>query len=336
MILLNKTERSILQGDIFNIDNKELKMTINMIDLIKRKLEDKISTHYALLEVPYYLNIGDLLIWQGEKDFLSTIESKCIYTSDSTNFNYKLKLSKDVTILLQGGGNFGDIWNEPQAFRKKIISMYPDNKVIIFPQTVHYQCKENLINDANFFSKYPNVTICARDIKSYEILKMYFTRNELLLLPDMAFCIKRDFKAEEKGDKILFAKRTDIEINNSINYDIIPKDCEIHDWPTFEKNMISKELSRINHVLYFFDIIFHTSIVNKFTRYYWEYVRLPKMVDLGIKFLEPYHTIYTTRLHIGILGILMGKKVYMLDNSYGKLSCFYNTWLKDCKNVELL
>lgn len=307
-----------------------------MKNIINSALKNRIGSHHVLLETPYYLNIGDLLIWQGEKDFLSSIKSKCIYTSDSTHFNNNLKLNRDVTILLQGGGNFGDIWKEPQNFRKHIISKYPYNKIIIFPQTIYYQEEVNLIKDADFFSKHPNVTICARDVNSYELLKKYFSNNESLLLPDMAFCINQNFKNIKTGTKVLFAKRLDVEVNNSLDYSKIPIKAEIHDWPTFEKNMLSNNLSYINSFLYLFDKVIGTNMTNKFTRYYWEHVRLPHMINIGIRFLEQYHTIYTTRLHIAILGFLMGRKVYMLDNNYGKLSCFYNTWLKNVNNVELL
>ena len=43
---------------------------------IKESLMPLIDNDYWLLEVPYYPNVGDTLIWQGELDFLSTLPYK--------------------------------------------------------------------------------------------------------------------------------------------------------------------------------------------------------------------------------------------------------------------
>ena len=55
----------------------------------------------------------------------------------------------------------------------------------------------------------------------------------------------------------------------------------------------------------------------------------PKLVQAGIHFINPYKEIYTTRLHVAILSILTHKSFTFIDNSYGKNSSFYNTWLTD-------
>ena len=55
-----------------------------------------------------------------------------------------------------------------------------------------------------------------------------------------------------------------------------------------------------------------------------------------MKQLGAYKTIYTTRLHAAILGVLLGKKVVFMDNSYGKNRGFYETWLKDCNSVKMM
>lgn len=309
-----------------------------MRNLINSTLKPLIGNQYALLEIPHYYNIGDILIWEGELAFLTQLKSKLIYSSSSYNYNPQKKLPPETTILLQGGGNWGDIWEEPQQFRKKIISSYPHNNIIIFPQTIYYKDKKNLIEDSIFFSHFPNVTICARDQYSFNILKTYFKNNKSFLLPDMAFFIniKKNFLLH-KGSKILFAKRLDKEYSSSINYDLIPNESEIHDWPTYEKNTISNDtLSKISLFLRLADKCLNTSMQKEFVDLYWEKIRKKELINLGLNFLKDYHTIYTTRLHIAILGALMGKKIYILDNNYGKLSNFYYTWLKNTDNINLI
>lgn len=50
-------------------------------------------------------------------------------------------LDSNVVILLHGGGNFGDIYGSSQKFRKDVIELYPDNKIIILPQTIYFKIR---------------------------------------------------------------------------------------------------------------------------------------------------------------------------------------------------
>ena len=59
-------------------------------------------------------------------------------------------------------------------------------------------------------------------------------------------------------------------------------------------------------------------------------------MEEGVKFINEYEEVYTTRLHGYILSVLLAKRVYMIDNSYGKNSNFYNTWMTDFENSYLL
>ena len=56
----------------------------------------------------------------------------------------------------------------------------------------------------------------------------------------------------------------------------------------------------------------------------------------GINFFSNYEIIYTTRLHGLILGILMDKKVIIVDNKYNKCKNYYDTWLREFDNIELM
>lgn len=306
--------------------------------LIQTELVPLINKEYILLDLPYHLNIGDLLIWEGERIFLQKKlpESRCLQCTSFNNFHTPLDISKNTTILLHGGGNWGDIWKEPHNFKKKIISLYPENPILVFPQTIHYDNIKNLEIDADFFQHYPNVTICARDISSYNILEEYFPKNGRRLLPDMAFFmdIHKDFKLSQ-GEKTLFARRKDKECSSESYTGIIPSNAETYDWPTFEENNIQYKLTyKLRNGIANIDKIFKSHLANTFTDYMWEKHLRQYYIQKGINFLIPYQEIYTTRLHIGILGILMGKKVHLLDNYYGKLSNFYQTWLSDIPNVS--
>jgi pyruvyl transferase EpsO len=308
--------------------------------LLYKELTPLINGNYILLDLPYYHNIGDLLIWEGERYFLNELPYKCLYSASYRTYNFKYTMSKDAVILLQGGGNFGDIWRESQAFRLKIIERYPHNKIIIFPQTVYYENESVMRQDAEVMSSHSNLTICARDKHSYGLLKKYF-KNHILLLPDMAFCIPPDRlqkHSTKEQNRILFLKRKDKELRD---YKIVfPENIpvDISDWPTFEKrkwvNVSLYRLINIKKRLDSYNI--STSGLGKVIDAYSSCIYRSALIKEGVRFVSNYKEIYTTRLHVAILSVLLYKHFYFLDNSYGKNRNFYDTWLKDLESIQFV
>lgn len=311
---------------------------INLRHIINTRLLPLIDNDYIYLNLPYHTNIGDLLIWEGTLRFLSQTEHKCLYSTGIYNFK-KRNLDKNVIIILHGGGNWGDLWADHHLFRKQIIEMYPENKVIVFPQTVYYQDNRNLKKDIEFYNKYPNVTICTRDNKSFQLMSENFKNNSILLVPDMAFFIDIKY-TPQKTSRILFAKRTDKELSLNENiYKKIPNNAEIHDWPTFEVSkrqvFITKNLYRIMSLCRKFDTIFRLDSESFVIDLCWKKILKPYYIRCGINFINNYNEIYSTRLHISILSILMKKKLHIIDNNYGKTTNFIKTWFSadECKQL---
>ena len=303
---------------------------------IKTTLTPLINMDYILLDLPYYSNIGDTLIWEGTKEYLETLPYKCLYYASKDSFVYR-KLPKDVVILLQGGGNFGDLYRLHSEFRKKIIELYPDNKVIILPQTAFYEDNEMLILDAEFYSQHRNVTICAREQYTYDLLKKHF-KNEILLMPDMAFFINlKKYKLGKETGKVLYLKRIDKEFSKNDEKIEIPKNAEIHDWPTYEYSFHKEKIVETLYCKFrrLLSILrFPNRIIAKLNDWKRNYFYRQFYVQLGIDFLSPYSLIFTTRLHVMILSVLLHKKLHLINNTSGKVINFYDTWLKDVDDIE--
>ena len=308
---------------------------------IRNKLLSLIKDNYILLDLPYYTNIGDTLIWKGTEDFLSTLPYRCLYKTSIENY-IKPNISKKVIILIQGGGNFGDLWRRHNDFCLRIIDEFPENPIIILPKTVYYKDENLMKNDALAMSRHPYLSICARDLVSYKTLKKFFS-NKILLVPDMAFGISRNFldsfrTSEQK--KALFFKRKDIEhcAYRYAEYLTYKGKIEQKEWPSMEKNLF---LTRLLHYLKrFFSLTKKVGYLNrlagKIVDYYAVNIYMPSLLKIGIRFIKSYEYVYTTRLHGAILSILLGKPVTFFDNSYGKNSTFYDTWLKDCKEISFI
>ena len=310
---------------------------LQLRSIINQQLLPLIDNDFVLLDYPYHENIGDTLIWDGEIHFLSQIKHRCFFQSSSRTF-FAQTIAPQTIICIHGGGNFGDLWEEPHAFQKKIIEFYPNNKVIIFPQTVWYENQENIKTDESFFTKYPNVTMCARDKVSFKFMQEHFPKNNVLLVPDMAFFIDFDKFGKfntAKTERTLYAKRVDKELKSDSWPKFIPQEAEVHDWPTIEKK--DPKYARADYIvgwLNFFANIKGIKQVNRLIDLMRiHFYRLQYIKDC-VNFINNYDDIYSTRLHIAIAAIMMGKKVYLMDNSYGKNFSFYDTWLADIENIE--
>ncbi|WP_289090797.1 polysaccharide pyruvyl transferase family protein [uncultured Bacteroides sp.] len=307
---------------------------IELRNIINERLLPLIDDDYIYLDLPYYSNIGDILIWEGTLRFLAQTKYKCLYSTDINNFKEK-EINENIIIVLQGGGNWGDLWTNHHIFRKKIVEMYPKNRVIVFPQSIYYQDETNMLEDIEFYNRYPNVTICTRDKKSFDIISGNFKNNRILLVPDMAFFVDVQFKPQ-KTNRILFAKRIDKEL--ALNKDIykdIPYKAEIHDWPTYEvtikQRIIDFCLRKITSILIKVDIIFCSKIRSLIMDSLWKFIIKPCYIKRGIDFINYYDEIYSTRLHITILSILMGKNIHIIDNNYRKTRNFIETWFYEEK-----
>ncbi len=300
-------------------------------NILREALTPLINSDYVFLEVPYYENLGDTLIWEGTHQLLKEIPYRCLWQTDLHGWDGRI-FSKETLILLQGGGNFGDIWTCHHDFRKKVIEKHPNNKIIILPQTIYYNDTNKLKEDATFFANYANVTICTRDSVSYNIIKENFINN-VLLLPDMAFFIDayKYSKGEQKG-KTLYLKRNDVELVSAAFPSFVPNDAEVFDWPDprkSRKHYIYRKIMGLAR-----RVRLHKSIQTRIRDLYWQKILKKHYVTTAVHFLDQYDLVYSTRLHVSILSMMLGKNIKMLDNSYGKNSSFYQAWFNNVDNVE--
>ncbi len=311
-------------------------MTIEEIrNVVEEKILPLIDRNYVFLDLPYHPNVGDTLIACAAESLLKKSSYRCLYRSSEYTFDNRT-LSSDILIIFNGGGNFGDLWQNYSVFRNKIIKKYPNNRFLIFPQSVCYRDENNLLSDIDVYSRCgKSITICARDNTSFNFLKKLFIRNNVILVLDLAFYTDPNLlKSCYSSGRVLFLKRKDVEFSDNSSYSIVPQDSEIRDWPSIErfgwlqnKYTVFKRYTLKKwypkFLLHFEDLL-------------WQKFIIPYILRSGIDFICKYDTIYSTRLHVAILGILLNKNVYIFNNSYGKNYALYNTWLKDFSNVKLV
>ncbi len=285
------------------------------------------------LDYPVHLNIGDSLIEAGTDQFFKRLGYKVIGRRSAYDFGTiaQRKVPANCTILLHGGGNFGDLYPLHQKFRDYVIAAYPRHRIVMLPQTLHFNSPVALAACAESYGRHPDLHLCLRDEISMRTARQHF-RNPSHLVPDMAHLLWEPLaaaRARPHGNATLLFARQDKE-SRLISMPGPSTPQRGLDW----SDLIGYE-----------DKAAYYTLLNLHCRRgpsggvfslhpLWRLFR-NRLIAKGVRFLADYETIVTDRLHMGLLGLLLGRHVTMADNSYGKLSNYHAAWLSGMSDAQM-
>ena len=166
------------------------------------------------LDIPIHLNVGDLLIFAGTERLLVRHMRQVTHRFSSKDYARFLDAVTDRHVLvLHGGGNLGDLWPEHEAVRQDILRRFPHNRVVIFPQTVHFRDMENAAACGAAYRDHPDCTLFVRDETSREVAERHMG-VPCRTAPDTAHYLWRSgdiFGADSGGQGELVFRRPDQE-----------------------------------------------------------------------------------------------------------------------------
>lgn len=241
--------------------------------------------------VPNPGNMGDMLIASATLQFF-----------DRKRLPYRMLDGERADVIVYGGGG---IWTKDyEEWQPWILSLFADAKrILILPSSFNNCGMLVKALDSRF-------TVFCREKKSFDYLTAQKTGATVLLDHDMGFRLTPDIlhggillKRKHEMDaaretakrvsrmfhdmpKVFMAMRVDCESTGGHETDGDLSDCA-HGEATASRMYI--------------DFITKTMLAA----------------------VDSVDVVITDRLHVGIAGALMGKEVYLLDNSYGKLSSVY-------------
>jgi exopolysaccharide biosynthesis predicted pyruvyltransferase EpsI len=184
------------------------------------------------------------------------------------------------------------------------------------------------------FNHHPDLTILARDQRSYELAQNEF-RARSALCPDMAFVLGMLDRPALVGGRIVWLARSDIEACRRPRFRLSP-DIEQLDWVKDDVSALfrltSAALSKRCRQLGMFDqlVPIGTRALALCGVYDW---LAGRQVARGCRILRRGRVVITDRLHGHILSILLRIPHVLLDNCYGKLRSFYDTWTRGCEST---
>ena len=185
------------------------------------------------------------------------------------------------------------------------------------PQTLHFDNPAALDAAAQLFNAHEDFTLMVRDTRSLGLASQAF-RAKAVLCPDMAFCLTLPPPPRARPREVVFLKRTDREAPVGPKSQV-PANAAVVDWlDEWPSERLASRLYKQAAIRY----------PNRLA------ALAPRVVDgiaarrlkRGVRMLSTGQRVITDRLHAHILCLLLGIPHTVIDNSYGKLSSFIETW----------
>jgi len=167
-----------------------------------------------------YANLGDIAISYAQARFLSA----CLPNYEIVDFPcaatyLQLKALKavctiDDLITIVGGGNMSDLHASIEDARRFVISHFPQNRIISFPQTFDFsktvKGRNELKRSQKYYKRHRLLHIFAREPVSLESMRIAFPTTPVDLVPDIVLSLPIQDRAIRR-EKILACIRDDCE-----------------------------------------------------------------------------------------------------------------------------
>ena len=204
------------------------------------------------------------------------------------------------TVLFAGGGNL--VEGKYRNMRDAILQYLEwGNRCILLPHSIFGYA------DVVKYAKSGSLVIFCREEASYRHCAMVngLDTSNLFLDDDMAFHLEPEFLrpfVERKGERVAYCFRTDAESTHQIP---IPEgNCDI-------------------------SLSWNGSL--------WHEPEMARaVVEAILTYLSQFEEIRTDRLHVAILGSLIGRRVFLFPNSYYKNQAVYEMSLAKLANVHFI
>lgn len=300
------TELPRLENAVWQITQYHIQLQVSELRQKKKAL---------MLATAEHQNIGDAAIDLAEQELLLKqfpeyyqVEFSTYEMSRKYLFLQAITNQQDI-IFINGGGNLGSLYREEEELHRQIIQDFPNNKIVILPQTIYFEDTEEgrcqLEQSQKIYNAHKDLTVFVRGKTSYDFAKEHFGNAKIILMPDTVFYLRRDYGFERAG--ILACLRTDGEgLLGSRTDEILETLHSVSDIVTHRTNIAENDISRVDRA---------------------------KVVTDELKLYAHHQVVVTDRLHGMIFSAITGTPCVVMDNANYKIKEFYETFLGDSNAV---
>ncbi len=287
----------------------------------------------ALVNFPNHGNPGDPAIWLGTRRLLNDLGVRVVHSTAWWDLDVDLlrRRAGAVPVLLNGGGNFGDLYAGQQSAREAVLAGLRDRPVVQLPQSIHFADPAREQAMAQLLADHPDVVLMVREENAARI-----ARDRLgvtpLLSPDHALASGPMRRTRTPDRSILWLAR-------------MPGDPEYVPYaePTGDDVTRVEWLHGVPEDQAAWDLRGRLLLrVNAAAQQRWTSGRRSaalqsvaastfaplarRWVARGVDILSAAEVVVTDKLHGHIFCALLGIPHVVLDNSYGKVSGTLDAW----------
>jgi len=266
-----------------------------------------------LFGVPEHANLGDQAIAMSTIQFVKSVLPD-IEVVEITERQLEVDIDNirnfvedNDLLLLMGGGNLGDLYMGPALARQAVIETFPNNAIILFPNSMYFKHQENLNKCKTLFASHKNLTLFAREEVSFKLMSECFYANKVFLAPDIVLSLPATEPCHTPGSGAVLAMRIDQE-----------------SYITSERLSDLKSLitNRFGDFVLTDTIIRHKAMCRK------------TELDKKLRQFSEAKLLVTDRLHGAIFAALTGTSCIVLPNSYHKVEGVCK-WIEHLPYVKL-
>ncbi|GGO59170.1 exopolysaccharide biosynthesis protein [Microbacterium nanhaiense] len=306
-------------------------------------LRDTIGEHkdVALLDAPALVNVGDSLIWAGQLAYMDRLGYRVRYVSDMQSFDER-RLRKALpaggTILLRGGGNFGDVWVGHQEHRERIAKALPEYKIVQLTQSVLFKNADRAKKANEILGAHPDFHLLVRDELSLERASEHLPDIDRTPCLDMAigWDPKPDASVSSSSTRAVVIAREDREGASGLaeaarswqeSFDITVTDWGRHAdvparWHRTRKELkFNRKLLGAKRKISTLVPALPQSAIERRIAYLNDW-----NVDSAVNLFSTARGIAVDRLHAHVIAARLGIPHVVLDNNHGKISTVFHAY----------
>jgi pyruvyl transferase EpsO len=284
----------------------------------------------AITDVPVHRNVGDLFILAAAHHLFRTLGCRIVYAAGVRDYSPRAArrvVTAETVIVGLGGGNFGDLYPRYQRLRERVAADFPHHRMVILPQTLHVRDRAAFRQKAASLANHRDVRIAVRDRASLDLAGDLTPHVQLL--PDIVDALGADAIAEVPP---LERPGPDIRrlLDSHGTFHLLRQDAERAGPSRGRSNEWTDVLPGFTLRLAMAAGLMTTgpAVVRAGVHGRWATAAAVTLADV-VRRLRHCERVVTDRLHGAIAARLAGRPVTLIDNSYGKLRGYYDTWWCD-------
>ena len=188
-----------------------------------RKMCWKDSDIVYIVGSPEYDNLGDSAIYLAQRSFLKAAGISDDHIREITFGEFYIfrkvlgRVLKGHLLIGMGGGNMGNQWINEERLRHFLLKDFPDEKIIIFPQTISFRddigSPYTSEHSKEYYDNNPNLVLTARETTSYDTMRAFYPGTRILLVPDIVLFADAEQLGvvPQKREGVLLCFRSDAE-----------------------------------------------------------------------------------------------------------------------------